>query len=93
MNKDKRYFLVTLGPTGSGKGGVKDIVSSYLRQNRSRSHYYNLGILLEQSSTKILVDDLVESHPHYKKKVKEILDNANTNGRTRKQIAESTNDD
>lgn len=100
-----KYCLITLGPTGSGKSGLKDIVSNYL--SRKAGHYGLTGHLLSEDSVQILIDDIIEGHPHYKHLVNQILQannptppavtpkrlNANRLRRTRHQIAEAPNED
>ena len=71
-NNDK-YCLITLGPTGSGKSGLKDIVSNYLSSKKSGGHFTTTGELLKQVSVQILIDDIIEAHPHYKHLVNQIL--------------------
>ena len=55
----KPYLIVTLGPTGSGKSLLIEHTISYLGLN--------------PTYTKILIDDLVENNPKYKKKVLSII--------------------
>ena len=97
---EDKYCLITLGPTGSGKSGLKDIVSNYLSRKKGQGHYEETGKLLKNKSEAILIDDIVEEHPHYKHKVNEILGDKSPGRpsvtrrtlsmtRTRQQIAES----
>lgn len=56
-------LIIALGPTGSGKGSIPDKVSKILKRQ----------ITFE----KILIDDLVENHPFYKKQIKRIVKKSN----------------
>ena len=56
-----KYFIVTAGVTGSGKSSLIDKTKKYLQ------------IPHEEELSKILIDDLIEQDPKYKKKVKGII--------------------
>jgi len=64
MNK---YFIITAGPTGSGKTNL--VISTFRF----------LGIPLESKYTKILIDDLVENSKRYKGDVKAIIEKVKDN--------------
>ena len=74
---EDRYFLVTLGPTGSGKSVLKTIVSKFFKQipksQDSGGDSEGISKLLSGKSKEILVDDIVEGHAHYKQKILNIL--------------------
>ena len=55
----KPYLLTVVGPTGAGKTSKLNETISYLG--------------LEPSYTKIIIDDLIESHPYYKQQVADII--------------------
>lgn len=58
----KPYLIVTLGPPGSGKSSVLiNQTINYLGLNRNY--------------VKIIIDDLIENNPRYKKKILSIIDN------------------
>jgi len=63
MSENKKYFIITAGATGSGKTGLIDATMKYL------------NIPSNEPFAKILVDDLVENDPKYKKKVNAIIKN------------------
>ena len=52
------YFLIVLGPPASGKGSLPEKVKQYLN-------------LDSKPAVKVLIDDLVENSPYYKKKFNE----------------------
>ena len=59
----KKYFIITLGPTGSGKSGL---VKATLKQ---------LHIDENSTYTKFLIDDLIENDLDYKTQIKLIIEN------------------
>jgi len=60
-NQKQRYIIVTVGPTGSGKTDMIHKLEKYLDISQITKDNY------------ILIDDLIESDPYYKKKVRDIL--------------------
>ena len=61
--EQQKYFIITAGPTGSGK---TNLVKETLRE---------LNIDERTEYTKLLIDDLVENDITYKRNIKTIIDN------------------
>jgi len=66
MASPQKYFIITSGPTGSGK---TKLVNATLKQ---------LGLDEHTPYTKLLIDDLVEQNNIYKGKVTNIIENIDT---------------
>jgi hypothetical protein len=61
----KKYFIITAGPTGSGKTGLVNVTLT------------NLGIGEKKEYAKFLIDDLIENDNVYKEKIREIINKIN----------------
>ena len=57
----QKYFIITAGPTGSGKTGLV------------KATFQKLGLSETSEYTKFLIDDLVENEPLYKSEVSKII--------------------
>ena len=59
-NKDRPYFIIDIGPTASGKGSIPGKLIEKFN--------------LDTNYSSILIDDLVESNPYYKKTISDYLE-------------------
>ena len=69
----EKYFIITAGPTGSGKTGLVNVT------------FAKLGIDEKTEYTKFLIDDLIENDAVYKKQIREIIDNIDKECKTKQE--------
>jgi Ni2+-binding GTPase involved in maturation of urease and hydrogenase len=68
FESNKKYYIITAGPTGSGKTKLIDNTIKHLNLNSSNNNLYK----------KFLVDDLVENDQIYKDKISTIIKDIET---------------
>lgn len=68
----KPYLIVTNGPTGSGKTKLIDETLNQLN-------------IVDRKYVKVLIDDIIESHPVYKALVKKIINNVQKKCKNKKE--------
>lgn len=74
MSTPDKYFIITAGPTGSGKTKLVDVVLQHLK------------ILKPTDYTFFLIDELVENDPDYIKAVDDIVSNIENTCRNTKDV-------
>jgi hypothetical protein len=81
VETSKKYFIITAGPTGSGKTGL---VERTLKE---------LGIVPKSDYKKFIFDDLIEESTKYKESVNAILEKVKTDCTTESESKDDTSCD
>jgi hypothetical protein len=65
--REKPYFIILGGPTGSGKSLMPQIILNYLRKTNGVKYHFK----------KLLIDDYIEYNPLYKESIHNIIEQYN----------------